>query len=180
MERLFIAIEIPQEIKSNFQKLHRDLSLLKNSNVVPFENIHLTLKFIGETDKRKDILEILENVKFSRFEITLEKTGVFPNLYYPRVFWVGVRKNPELNNLFNLIENKLENLDIPKETRNFSPHITLCRFKGETNTKKLENLILDYEKTTFGTFEVQEVILFKSHLRSPHPLYEKIFYIHPT
>ncbi|MFN4244537.1 MAG: RNA 2',3'-cyclic phosphodiesterase [Brevinematia bacterium] len=172
MDRLFVAIDVPEEIKIKFSEISEKLSSL-NAKVVPMENIHITLKFIGETTKTKEILGILDKITFKKFQICLKNVGVFPNTHAPRVFWVGIEKNQEMESLFKIIERSLENIEIPKEKREFSPHITLARFKTITNIQKLKEILKAYNKD-FGEFDVKEFILYKSELAHPNPRYYPI------
>ncbi|MGB9621913.1 MAG: RNA 2',3'-cyclic phosphodiesterase [Brevinematia bacterium] len=172
MDRLFIGIEIPEEVKRKFNFLLEKLDAFR-SKVVPYENIHLTIKFIGETDKTNLILNTLSSIRFKSFSISIYSVGVFPNVYYPKVFWVGVKESKNLLDLFNLIDNKLLlDVGIPKDEREFSPHITLSRFKKPVNDlKKFIEFVEEYKSESFGEFEVKEFVLFKSILKQPDPVY---------
>ncbi len=172
MDRLFIAIDVPDNIKTKFLEITKKLNLL-DAKTVPYENVHITLKFIGETTKTNDILNILESVKFSRFYILVKNAGVFPNIRNPRVFWVGIDESNEIKLLFNIIEEKLEKINILKDSRTFSPHITLARFKKPPNIQKLK-LLLEESGKEFGQFLVEEFVLYKSELSYPNPKYYPI------
>jgi 2'-5' RNA ligase len=173
VERLFIAVEIPQEIKELFVPITSELKKAK-SKVVPMENIHLTLKFIGETYKRESIIKVLSNCSKKKFTLKLKGVGVFPNVSHPRVFWVGVEENKELEELFSFIEDSLFSIGIPKDERPFSPHVTLSRFKFSP-IHGLGKIIDEYKNFDFGTYEVREFFLFKSELREPSPIYTKLY-----
>ncbi|MCX8028782.1 MAG: RNA 2',3'-cyclic phosphodiesterase [Brevinematales bacterium] len=173
MDRLFIAIDIPDNIKKLFSEITQNLNTLK-AKTVPIENIHLTIKFIGETNKTNEIIECLKLVKQPNFIIFISSVGIFGNLYNPRVFWVGVERSDELKSLHQNIENKLLGLGISRDDREFSPHITLARFKIQPEIKKLEKLIEKYKNTTFGSFTVENFILYKSDLSNINPIYTKL------
>ncbi len=175
MDRLFVAIEIPNNIKEDFADIIEQLEKIK-AKTVPLKNIHLTIKFIGETDKTKIITENLQKIEFNKFEISLKGIGIFGNFYNPRVFWVGVEENKSLKNLFNLVEDTLQKLGIPKDEREFSPHITLARFKTKPNPQKLEEII-NNSKKDFGVFKVESLVLFKSELSYPNPIYSPLLHI---
>lgn len=172
MDRLFIGIEIPEEIKKKFWFLAKELNNFR-AKVVPYENIHLTIKFIGETDKTDLIINTLSNITFRVFNLSISGIGVFQNVYSPRVFWVGIDENKDLAEFFNIIEEKLyKDIGIPKDERPFSPHITLSRFKKPVhNSKRFIEFVEEYQNEKFGKFEVKEFVLFKSILKAPEPIY---------
>ena len=173
VERLFIAIEIPREIKELFIPIADELRKAKGK-IVPIENIHLTLKFIGETDMREDIIKVLSNCGMRKFVLKVKGVGVFPNVSRPRVFWVGIEENKELGELFSFVEDRLFSIGIPKDERPFSPHITLSRFKFSP-IHGLGRIINEYRNFDFGVCEVKEFFLFKSELREPNPIYTKLY-----
>ncbi|MFA6282428.1 MAG: RNA 2',3'-cyclic phosphodiesterase [Candidatus Omnitrophota bacterium] len=175
--RLFIAIDIPQNIK---EELSRLTTKLKKCDVdakwVETQNLHLSFKFLGETsdDKVKDIKEILAAAgkQHKTLELNLEKFGFFPNEKSPRVFFVATDKEEELKKLYSCLEDKLKNLGFEKEDR-FKSHITLARFRS---LKNIEALKSEMETLTItGKFPANEITLFKSNLKPQGPVYEKIF-----
>lgn len=172
MDRLFIAIDIPDEIKNRFVGILESLKRI-GAKVVPTSNIHLTLKFIGETNKTQDVIKVLKDIQSNYFDLTISEVGVFGNLEHPRVFWVGVEDNEMLKNLHKNIESKLNLLGILKDEREFSPHITLARFKVRINPAKLRSILNENNKT-FGSFRVDSFFLYKSILSQPDPIYQKL------
>lgn len=172
MDRLFIAIDIPIDIKNKFIEIIEKLNSL-NAKTVAIENIHITIKFIGETTKTNEILKALEKIKFKKFTISLKGVGVFSSIYTPRVFWVGIQENQEIKSLFNIVEENLKTLGIPKDEREFSPHVTLARFKKTPNIEKLKKTLETFNKE-FGKFDVKEFVLYKSELTYPNPIYHSI------
>jgi 2'-5' RNA ligase len=173
--RTFIATEIPEVQKINVWEFI--LSQKKDSlpiKWVAYENLHITLKFIGEIDERKlDSIKSALNTVSSKtkcFKMQLENPGCFPNLRNPRVLWIGVSIGAEhLIKLADELEDSLTQCGIKKEEKKFHPHLTIGRIKAFC---KVDNII----NKTFATepFDVKEFILFKSTLLSSGPVYEKI------
>ena len=176
--RAFIAIELPKEIKEALAKLQE---LLKKTGAdvkwVEPQNIHLTLKFLGEINETqfdKIITALTETAQnFAPFDIRISSLGAFPKIIYPRVIWVGVDKGDnESGKIASWLEEKI---GIPKETRDFSSHITIGRVRSPKNKadliKDMENL-KDYFGRINTEFKVTKISLFKSSLSPKGPTYE--------
>ena len=136
--RCFIAIHLPDEIKTQISTFLDELrKLSKEVRWVNVDNLHLTLKFLGEIESAR-VDKIKENLsplcqEFSKFTLKIAGTGCFPNRRKPRVFWLGMEQSKE-NPLFSMhkwIETNLENLGFEKEKRRFSPHLTLGRVRAK-------------------------------------------------
>src|SRR5437667_7250043 len=130
--RLFVALEIPSAVRENLANLLQSLRAVSpQSKWVRPENLHVTLKFIGEAPEAKlaGIRVALAGVR-SEQPVTLEFRGLgfFPNEKHPRVFWAGIEASANLKTLAADIESALEKLR-PRENREFSPHLTLARFE---------------------------------------------------
>jgi len=126
--RLFVAIELPDEIKRQLEAMRTHIT---GSRWVPLEQIHLTLAFLGEVDDATcDLLTgALATIKASGFNLCFSGTGCFPDRRRPRVLWVGLEPEPLLNSLAFLVRKAVLGCDIPQEERSFFPHITLARLK---------------------------------------------------
>ncbi len=135
------------------------------------ENLHITLKFLGETDKKIDIeAKIKEAVKqFSPFMVSLKGIGAFPSPKRARILWIGVKEGVKhLTDLFVALEKKIHELGFEKEMRKFTPHITFARVK---NGKYSLSENIDF---SFDPFPVNEVALFKSTLTPKGAIYETL------
>ena len=123
MPRVFIAL-VPDEAFR--EKLVQIQQYWKINGVqgryIPKENLHLTLAFIGSTERTEGLENILRQIRFSPFELEPEGCGSFEG-----VLWAGVRKNEALLNLVNELRIKLAEAGFPAEEREFVPHITLVR-----------------------------------------------------
>jgi len=178
--RTFIAIELSQEIKDKLSEL-QDLLKKAGADVkwIEPENIHLTLKFLGEIDEGKSIKitgAIEDTAKKSRqFQMSLGSLGAFPRIEFPRIVWVGIDKgDKETAVLARELEERIEELGISKEERPFSSHITIGRVKGTLNKDGLANNLKELENYFSGRnieFDVTKITLFKSTLGPGGPVY---------
>ena len=181
--RTFIAIELPKQIKEQLAELEEQLKETSaDVKWVQPENIHLTLKFLGEIDEEKTqkITGIMTAVAKDNpaFTINISSLGAFPKIEYPRVIWVGVDKgDKETKEIAHNLEEKIEKLGIPKEERAFSSHITLGRVRSPTNrgglVQKLRELTAAVTEKSME-FPVAGITLFKSTLQPAGPIYEAL------
>src|SRR3990167_10081867 len=129
--RTFIAIELPAKIIGGLKEIQDELK--DGTNKVTWvkpENIHLTIKFLGdiEADKIDSIAGLLKSAaaKNRSFDISVKGVGGFPTIDNPRVLWVGIEEgNVNLSALYNNIEDALSAIGFEKEERPFKPHLTL-------------------------------------------------------
>jgi 2'-5' RNA ligase len=166
--RIFIAIDLPEKIKDEIFNLGKKVRGI-NGKYVERENLHITLKFIGDIqpDFVERIKEVLKNVKYTKFYIRIEKFGMFNE----RVLWLGISKGFEdIINLHNLIDNELVKLKIERDY-DFHPHITLYRIKGINNRKDLEESLKYLEKYRSEDIIVDKFYIKQSILRPQGPLY---------
>lgn len=181
--RTFIAIELPKEIKDALARLQAKLKTTgADVKWVEPQNIHLTLKFLGERDDKKveKITRALEEVAHQKspFTIRISSLGAFPNINSPRVIWVGIDKGDnESKEIAGGLEEKIARLGIPKEERPFSSHITVGRTRSSLNREKL---VQELEKSAdyFGEKKLEfiagKITLFKSTLTPKGPVYEAL------
>ncbi len=181
--RTFVAIDLPKEIKDRLSCLQEKLKA-SGADVkwVAPQNIHLTLKFLGERDDKKinKITEILKGVSGTQnaFQVRLSCLGAFPKIDSPRVIWVSIDKGDnETKGIAEKLEEEIAKTGIPKESRPFSSHITIGRTKSNLNIEKLvqdlKNLAgsLETEKLEF---KAAKITLFKSTLTPKGPVYETL------
>lgn len=174
--RVFIAVDVPEEIRQALGDVQRALRPLTNSArwVAP-ESIHITLKFVGEIpDKRlEDIDAALTGLTWKAFTITVRGVGFFPGTRSPRVFWAGMEA-PTMQGLAEQLDTRMERLGFEKEKRAFRPHITLARAKDTRIDSSLVSAASKYEAHNFGSFLVDRVFLFQSTLNPSGAVYEKL------
>jgi len=174
--RAFIAIEFPEEIKTdifhNFEKLKE--TGIVSGNFVEKENLHLTLKFLGDLneEKAKKIQEKLSEVNFRKFRVKIGEIGFFPKEKYIRTIWIEL-KAEEIQKLQKIIDDKLFEIGISKDEREFTSHITAVRIKSVKNKdiflERLKKLRIKKQD-----FEVSNFSLIKSELTARCPIYKKI------
>ncbi len=174
MFRGFIAIDItPTDDILRF--LNEINSVNADIKVVEPQNIHITLKFLGDTPEEKiDQIEqiIIDSVEgISPFSIKLIGTGVFPNKNYIRVVWIGIKDIEKLVTIAKNIDEKIAKLGFKKEKRGFSAHLTIGRVKTAKNKDVLLKKIENYSDFDFGIQEVKSIKLKKSDLTPKGPIY---------
>ncbi len=162
MTRLFIAIDMPEEVKERL----KDLCLgVRGARWVKDQQFHLTLRFIGEVDGPTvtRLESILGSVKHRPFELSLADVGCFPPRGHPRVLWAGVRGGEELTLLRNRIESVLRRCGMEPERRRFTPHVTLARLH-DTPLEAVLEWITQHASFSLEPFLVERFILYISHL----------------
>ncbi|MBI4680001.1 MAG: RNA 2',3'-cyclic phosphodiesterase [Nitrospirae bacterium] len=178
--RCFIAIELPEAVKSTLSGIEEDLKKSKaDVRWVKPDNIHLTLKFFGNIEEKKTekIIEIMENIcnQYAPFTIEIKGMGTFPNIKSPRVLWVGIEGNDTLKTLQEEIENKMESIGFEREDRAFTAHLTLGRFRSSIEKEGLLKAVKLHEKDTFvGSINVQSLSLIRSDLHPEGARYTKV------
>jgi RNA 2',3'-cyclic 3'-phosphodiesterase len=167
--RLFVALEIPAAVRDNLSALVRELRpLAPQARWVRVENLHVTLKFIGEAppEKSETIQKTLSAIPAEGpIVLDFHGMGFFPDERRPRVFWVGITAGPELAGLAAEIESRLEPLGIPRERRAFSPHLTLARFQEPGNTDGIRAVARERNAQSFGVHTARKFCLFQSQLK---------------
>lgn len=167
--RLFVALEIPSEVRENLAALLETLrAISKEPRCVRPENLHVTLKFLGEVPETKldSVRTALGQIRSKR-PVTLEFRGLgfFPNEKHPRVFWAGIEASTNLVKLAEDIEGSMVKLGFPREQRLFSPHLTLARFERPGVPEKLRSAIAENTQREFGVLRTSEFHLFQSRLK---------------
>lgn len=177
--RLFIAVELNSQNKDALAGLQ---ARLKKADAdvkwVEPANIHLTLKFLGETQEER-VPKILSGIKesiteFKPFSLEIVSLGAFPSLKYPRVIWAGIEKGKEeLEKLAERIETAMLKLKFPKEKRGFSSHLTLGRVRSAKNK---DRLCREISLASFPALpqDIASVNLYQSKLTPRGPIYEKL------
>lgn len=167
--RLFVALEIPSAVRQNLAALLVELrTITKEPRWVRPENLHVTLKFLGEVAEEKvnSVRSALRQVR-SEQVVTLKFCGLgsFPNEKHPYVFWAGMKAAANLKPLAADIEIAMEKQGIPREKREFSPHLTLARFERGHFPEALQKAIAANAQREFGSLRTNEFHLIQSKLR---------------
>src|SRR5256712_5127657 len=178
--RSFISIDLEDEkILSRVESITSSLlSLGGDLKPVERENIHLTLKFLGNVSasKLEESKSSLHGVAFPPFSLEIKGAGAFPNLKRMNVIWVGVGEGwSQVELIFEQTEKLLHRLGFSRETRPFSPHITVARVKSGRKRDEIAAFLGHLTDESFGTFSVQNIRLKKSVLSPSGPTYSTIF-----
>ena len=167
--RLFVALEISSTVREHLAELVNSLRAVSpQTRWVRPENLHVTLKFIGEIAETKlaAICTALAQVCSER-PVTLDFRGLgfFPDEKHPRVFWAGIETSPNLKTLAAEIEKAAEALGIPREQRPFSPHLTLARFEPPRLPDQLRVAVQANAGREFGSLLTNQFHLIESNLK---------------
>lgn len=185
MIRLFIALDLPKEVKTYLSQIIEDMKS-KGANIkwVTADNIHLTMKFLGNTEPSK--VDLIKNALNNTIKITkpietnLSILGGFPNLNKPRVIWIDIEKNRELIiRTAKDIETSLTDVGFETENKKFTPHLTLGRVKDLQNFEILDSYLQNLQLKPFD-FIFESLSLIKSTLTQQGPIYKKLHTIQFT
>ena len=176
MKRLFSAIDILPS--PNFLNVYYELKAkLRDDKIkwVETENIHITLKFFGETREEKipEICLALKDaaLRSQPFDLTLNHIGVFGGFYKPRVVWIGIEGSEELRILAQNVMTNLQTIGYAQEEEEFTPHLTIGRIKY-INDKKYFSQVIEKQKDVFiQKSHVENIHLYESLLRPEGPVY---------
>lgn len=179
--RYFIAIGLPGQIRTQARSVQTNLkSLGLDAKWVEFDNLHLTLKFLGQIEEANVSLakQILSKISsFAKpFSLELSCPGVFPSLRRPRVLWLGVEPLDAPVRIIRFLDEECARLGILPEKREPHPHITLARLRSFKNAQKLEERFRNFQISKLS-WQVENISLFKSTLTYKGPIYEEIFKI---
>ena len=169
MIRLFVAVDIPENIQKEVQGMGR---AIPNARPVPADQLHLTLKFIGEVDGSSflDIRESLNEAVIPEFSLALKGVGTFPPRGIPRILFAGVAPTAEITTLRNTIEKTLAAIGIPREKRKYTPHLTLARLHN-CPLRHLQNYLAGNAFLQTPDFTVDAFHLYSSQLTAKGALH---------
>lgn len=177
--RCFIAVDF--ENTELLDALGRFQTSLKGTGadlkLVERENIHLTLRFLGDVREGlvEELINLVSDIKFNPFPAELRGVGAFPNLRRPRVIWTGITKGADrLRGLFKRLEPEIVGMGFKPDGRGFSPHITLARVRSGRNRDRLVEEVMDCADESFGEFEVKHIRLKRSILTPRGPIYSTL------
>ncbi len=167
--RLFVAVDLPWELRERLSGLQRGLP---GARWVPEENLHLTLRFIGElpSHRAEEVDLALSALRGKRFSLSLSGVGTHSKQGREVALWVGVERNPALEHLQAKIETALQRAGLPVEKRRFLPHVTLARLDGPSEAK-LVAWVQSNNLFRAGPFEIDAITLFSSQLGKEASVY---------
>ena len=166
--RLFVAIAVPQTVAEQLLMIQAGVPGARWSTR---EQLHLTLRFIGEVDGRDaaSIDEMLAAIAAPKFTLQLKGAGEFGGKT-PRALWAGVAPNEALTHLQRKIETALQRIGLEAEKRKFTPHVTLAYLKSAPRERVMD-FVIQHALYASVPFEVREFILYSSHLSPDGSLY---------
>lgn len=177
--RAFVAIEIPnpqvmEKLVAFQNELHETRADLK---VVEKENLHYTVKFLGEVTERQavEVDSRLKALKLPRATVTAKGVGAFPSPGRPRVVWVGVAEG-DSEKVGAVAAPVIQSLDGigERDDRPFRAHLTVARVRSDANREGLERLLREDRDRAFGSFEITEFKLKSSTLTPKGPIYSDV------
>ncbi|MGI9498692.1 MAG: RNA 2',3'-cyclic phosphodiesterase [Geminicoccaceae bacterium] len=165
MPRLFVAIDLPDTIKRSLEPLARGLGDVR---WMGDDQLHLTLRFIGELDngQANEIADALALVPGLPFEVKLRGIGHFPPRSEPRVIWTGVERQPELTRLKRRIDRALQQAGLERDRKKYVPHVTLARLRRPPTEAGLATYLMRHSLYQSPSFPVSGFKLFSSWLDS--------------
>jgi 2'-5' RNA ligase len=175
--RCFIALNLSPELKGRLAELEARLKEAgADVSWVKPENIHLTLKFLGEVEEER-IPPIKQAIQAALQDegplfFSLAGLGTFPNPRSPRVVWVGIEGEKErLSQLQERLEQAMEKVGFSREARPFSPHVTLGRMRSRRGSSALVDLLGRLASSELGTLKAQSIELMRSQLHPAGAIY---------
>ena len=161
--RLFIAIDLPEHIREQVTRLHHGLP---GTRWTPPEQLHLTLRFIGDVNEPiyETIIERLAQVRFPPFQMRIRGVGQFLKAKLSQILWVGIAAEETLLDLQAQVEKEIRGTGLPGEKRAYQPHITIARIKN-TPRQRLMDYVEQFSHFESDDFTVRAFYLYSSILR---------------
>lgn len=182
MKRTFLAIPIATgtEYPALVEKLQANLQHEKrNINWCKTNQIHLTLKFIGDTPD-EDVANIIEACQkvaknHQPFSMDFNRTGIFGSNHSPRVLWLGMQDEPQaLYKLEADLLDAFDNIGYLRDRQNFVPHLTICRIKQLIDKPFFQQIYQKIEQKTYIHADVNEIVYFQSFLQPTGAFYKTL------
>ena len=169
--RLFVAIKPPQDV---LDSLIDTMEGIDNARWQSEEQLHLTLRFVGEVDtpQANDLADGLGAVRFERFDLQIAGVGHFEKKGRPHTLWAGIGPSPALAMLQKKIESACRSVGLPAETRVFAPHITLARLSGSAGP--IAPFLAANASLRCAPFTVERFMLFESTLSTKGAHYDPV------
>lgn len=174
--RLFLGLPASLSLKDQVSVLLKEKPF--KASWVKVENLHITLKFLGEVEEKKankiieSFEEIVKPIKYRK--LPFEGASAFPNEKRPRVLFLKFKEDPEIINYQKGIEERFSKEGFEKEERDFKIHLTIARFKFPPDPEKFKKLLEKLSNEKIEPFEVSEIVLFESILKPEGPVYNPL------
>jgi 2'-5' RNA ligase len=182
--RTFIAVNLPDELLNKISQITAYFKANLQNNTVKWverQNLHLTLKFLGDiTDQQSDdVKSILKTsfVDYAPFTFSIQGLGMYPNPRNPRVIWLGLTETEALSKINKTLNQVLVKAGIEKDTRPFSPHLTIGRVKPQASkdqVKIIGEFLSQHNVDALGQIYTSEIHFFQSKLTPKGPIYTSL------
>jgi len=162
MRRLFVALSLPETVREQISDLQ---SGLDGARWIDFDNLHLTLRFVGEVEGgvAEDLLSALSTIRAPSFDLRFSGFGHFETKGRPHALWVGIEPEPALFHLRDKVEAAAKRAGLKPEGRKFKPHVTIARFYG-VGPAAVSKWIGQNSPFTIDRVPVRDFTLFRSRL----------------
>ena len=163
MIRTFISVDVP--VTEELRSLLDSLKKIDGVRVTPENQLHLTLKFLGDTDEKKverlcsELRRSLEGT--GPFDVVIQGAGAFPDQRNPRVLWLGVKDPKRLIDAADIVDSTVKDLKMKADDKKFSPHLTVGRVNGKCD---LKDFFKDNNGKIFSSFRCDHIDVMKSVL----------------
>lgn len=173
MARLFVALDPPEPVKDALGDLQTGLPEARWHDI---DDLHLTLRFIGETDSatERDLVDALDLLDHPAVTVRPAGFGHFERKGKPAVLFVAVEKTPDLAGLQRQVERLVRGCGVAPEPRRFTPHVTLARFPKSIEADRVGRWLASAPPPEIPPFTVDAVTLYRSRLRPEGPRYEPL------
>jgi 2'-5' RNA ligase len=173
--RAFIAVELDPQLLPKVLELQRELlSVGADIKAVEPENIHFTLRFLGEIPQSEvdEIVNSMNKLDFGTFPIEIRGVGCFPNMRNPRVIWIGLSMGFDtFSRLSRQLEDRLREIGFRSDEERSTPHLTIGRVRSGRNKAALAKKLGELLNAEVGEMKVGSVKLKKSVLTQRGPIY---------
>lgn len=177
--RLFLAVPVAQLVEKRLEEILKNVSGFREVKWVGKEQLHITLRFIGNLDENL-VPELEGRVReavrgFKPFESEIDGLGAFPSFDRPRVLFVPLVQGEEpFQRLEKSVSSALAGMDLKPEDREFHPHLTLGRVRENQDARTAVKFLQSLLRAKAGPWKIDRFILFKSQLTSEGPVYTKL------
>lgn len=178
--RLFMAIDIPPELRPPLARLQRRLVATgADLRCTVLEQMHLTLVFIGDFFAAR-VPELSDRLRAAAgqspiLRMALRGLGTFGSPRSPRVVWAGVEAPATLFDLQQRLATAVRSFGVPLEDRSYHPHITLARVRSARGAAELTSLVRSLTNESIGEFEADAVVLYRSQIDRPRPVHTPLY-----
>ncbi|QCS44135.1 RNA 2',3'-cyclic phosphodiesterase [Natrinema versiforme] len=178
--RLFVSVDLPDDLAEPVTDLQDEFADAGGLDFTDPEQAHITMKFLGDVDEdrlpdlERELAAAVEDADIDPFPVRYGGLGVFPNLDYISVVWLGVeRGGEELTRLHEAIEGRTTAMGFDAEDHDFTPHVTLARMEHAGGKELVQELVREREPTV-GETRVDEIRLTESTLTDEGPVYSTV------